>query len=77
MEADKLLKAIKELKEWQNIEKQKIEAKYEGRTGYQDYYTGYMSALSTVEGIIAEMEGDNEADRRDSEKSQTTQYKDG
>ena len=24
----------------------------------QDYYTGYMSALSTVEGIMAEMEGE-------------------
>lgn len=24
----------------------------------QDYYTGYMSALSTVEGILAEMDGE-------------------
>lgn len=24
----------------------------------QDYYTGYMSALSTIEGILAEMDGE-------------------
>lgn len=44
----------------------KIAVKYmkkELQSPNMDYYTGYMSALSMVEGVIAILEGNNENER--------------
>lgn len=44
----------------------KIAVKYmkkELQSPNMDYYTGYMSALSAVEGVIAILEGNNENER--------------
>ena len=48
---DSLKTAIKDLKKTQE-------------SPNMDYYTGYMSALSMVEGVIAILEGNNENERR-------------
>ena len=65
LDAEKLKLNIRVLRKMQNREQKK----YGGIESYDSYYTGYMSALSTVEGIIAEMENEDEANRRDCKQS--------
>lgn len=42
----------------ENVKNEIKDLKSKQQSSNTDYYTGYMSALSTVEGIIAEMEGE-------------------
>lgn len=59
---DSLKTAIKDLKKTQE-------------SPNMDYYTGYMSALSAVEGVIAILEGNNENERGTNDNQE--QSKDG
>ena len=54
------LMAKQSLEAWDKLKEAIIELKQNQNSENTDYATGYMSALSTVEGVIAEMEIDDE-----------------